>query len=151
MQFKKITNEIIIQLKNIVGETYVLFDSESLEKYGRDETENLLFKPEVVVKPKNTQEVSEILKLANSPALFDSIEVIRPIGFVLSCDISSFTLSTLGTEIEPSLNTTLPAEVAPISPYGATLPAITRVSELLASITLLKVNIICIFSCSIRC
>ncbi len=66
MQFKKITNEIIIQLKNIVGETYVLFDSESLEKYGRDETENLLFKPEVVVKPKNTQEVSEILKLANT-------------------------------------------------------------------------------------
>lgn len=65
MQFKKITNEIIIRLKKIVGEEYVLFDSENLEKYGRDETENLLFKPEVVVKPKTPHEVSEILKLAN--------------------------------------------------------------------------------------
>lgn len=65
MQFKKITNEIIIRLKKIVGEEYVLFDSENLEKYGRDETEDLLFKPEVVVKPKTPHEVSEILKLAN--------------------------------------------------------------------------------------
>lgn len=66
MQFKKITNEVILQLKKIVGDSYVFFDSENLEKYGRDETEKLLFKPEVVVKPSTTKEISEILKLANA-------------------------------------------------------------------------------------
>ncbi|HLV42744.1 MAG TPA: FAD-linked oxidase C-terminal domain-containing protein [Brumimicrobium sp.] len=39
--------------------------AEDLDKYGRDETEDLLFLPQLVLKPSNTQEVSEILKYCN--------------------------------------------------------------------------------------
>ena len=63
--YNKITIDIINELKNIVGNDYVFSDEENLEKYGRDETEDLLYKPEVVVKPSNAKEISEILKLAN--------------------------------------------------------------------------------------
>lgn len=65
MKFKKVTTSIITQLKDIVGEQFVLVDNESFEKYGRDETEDYIFYPEVVVKPKTTQEVSDILKICN--------------------------------------------------------------------------------------
>ncbi|MEO6902845.1 MAG: FAD-linked oxidase C-terminal domain-containing protein [Bacteroidia bacterium] len=65
MDYKKITPQIIEELKKIVGESAVYFDVENLTKYGRDETENLLFLPEVVVKPRTVLQVSEIVKLAN--------------------------------------------------------------------------------------
>lgn len=39
-----------------------LLDEESLTKYGRDETEDLLFVPHIVVKPESVEEVSSILK-----------------------------------------------------------------------------------------
>lgn len=63
--YNTITADIIVELKNIVGTNYVFSDEENLEKYGRDETEDLLYKPEVVVKPANAKEISQILQLAN--------------------------------------------------------------------------------------
>lgn len=65
MTFNKISSTIIKKLEQIVGEQNVLFDSENLKNYGHDETEDLLFLPEVVVKPITAIEISEILKLAN--------------------------------------------------------------------------------------
>src|SRR5690349_15383927 len=65
MIFNKITPSILKQLQQIVGEQYVLSDSESLVNYGHDETEDFLYKPEVVVKPRSAQEISEILIIAN--------------------------------------------------------------------------------------
>ncbi|MBA3706765.1 MAG: FAD-binding protein, partial [Bacteroidetes bacterium] len=65
MNFNKITPAIITQLKQIVGEAYVLYDAESLANYGHDETEKLLYLPEVVLKPRTAEEISEILKIAN--------------------------------------------------------------------------------------
>ncbi len=53
------------QFKNIVGEPYVLYDEESLKNYGHDETEMLLFLPEVVLKPATTEEISAIMKICN--------------------------------------------------------------------------------------
>lgn len=53
------------QLRRIVGHEHVLTDAESLDKYSRDETEDLAFAPDVIVRPSNTQEVSGILALAN--------------------------------------------------------------------------------------
>lgn len=53
------------QLKKIVGAEFVFTDNEKLKLYDHNETEDLLFIPEVVVKPFNAQEISEILKLAN--------------------------------------------------------------------------------------
>ena len=49
----------------IVGENYVFLDVENMEKYGSDETEDLQFFPEVIVKPVTPTEISQILILAN--------------------------------------------------------------------------------------
>lgn len=57
--------EVIQVLKSIVGNDWVLTDAESRSEYGHDETENLSFPPEVVVKPANSGEVSAILKFCN--------------------------------------------------------------------------------------
>lgn len=63
--YNKINNTIIEQLKHIVATEDVLTDNENLEKYGQDETEDFIYKPEVVVKPKTVSQISEIMKLAN--------------------------------------------------------------------------------------
>jgi glycolate oxidase len=54
------------QFKNIVGEQNVLYDEESLKHYGHDETELLLFLPEVVLKPSSTAEISAITKICDT-------------------------------------------------------------------------------------
>lgn len=64
MKYNKVTDETIRKLKDIVGDDNIL--SEHLMDYGHDETHVLDWvPPEVVVKPKNKTEVSEVLKLAN--------------------------------------------------------------------------------------
>ena len=65
MIYNKITPLIIEKLKQIVGESYIFFDSESLAAYGHDETEKLLFLPEVVIKPRTAKEIGDILIIAN--------------------------------------------------------------------------------------
>jgi len=65
MTYTAIQSKIIEQLKTIVGDAFVIVDSEVLSNYGRDETEDLIYLPEVVVKPRTAQEISEIMKLAN--------------------------------------------------------------------------------------
>ena len=64
--YTKINAGIIDSLKKIAGAEFVFTDTEKLKAYGHDETEDLLFMPEVVVKPSTPQEISEILKLANT-------------------------------------------------------------------------------------
>jgi glycolate oxidase len=61
----KITPAIIEQFKNIVGEAFLLTDTESIEKYGKDETENLFYAPEVITKPRTAQEISALIKICN--------------------------------------------------------------------------------------
>ena len=61
-----LSNQLISHLKDIVGQKYVFEDAESLSAYGHDETENLNFPPELLLKPANTNEVSSIMKLAHS-------------------------------------------------------------------------------------
>ncbi|MFA7361733.1 MAG: FAD-linked oxidase C-terminal domain-containing protein [Candidatus Kapaibacterium sp.] len=63
--YGKITPQIISYLINISGKDHVFTDSENIDKYSQDETEDLSFLPEVVVKPASANEISEILKLAN--------------------------------------------------------------------------------------
>jgi glycolate oxidase len=58
-------SQIIIKLQQIVGENYVFTNVEVLNHYGHDETEDLSFPPQVVVKPANTFEVAEVLKVSN--------------------------------------------------------------------------------------
>ncbi len=61
----KITPAIVEQFNKIVGEPFLLTDTESIEKYGKDETENLYYGPEVIAKPRTAQEISELLKICN--------------------------------------------------------------------------------------
>ena len=65
MSYQKINENHIKNLQTIVGEQYVFIDHENLEKYGQDETENLIFYPEVVVKPRTSKEISQLLKFCN--------------------------------------------------------------------------------------
>jgi glycolate oxidase len=63
--YNKITADIFADLKLISGEEYVFADEEVLADYSHDETEDLCFLPEVVVKPRTVAEISDILKLCN--------------------------------------------------------------------------------------
>lgn len=63
--FNKISADILQQIKSIAGEANVFTDAESLEKYSHDETEDLHFYPEVVVRPKTTEQLSQLMKLCN--------------------------------------------------------------------------------------
>jgi glycolate oxidase len=51
--------------KKIVGDSYVLADEENLKHYGHDETEQLLYLPEVVLKPGSAEEVAAIMQHCN--------------------------------------------------------------------------------------
>lgn len=64
--YTKITPQIIESLRSLVDAEDLLMDEDSLEKYGQDETEDLLYKPEVVLRPKTVSQISEIMKLANA-------------------------------------------------------------------------------------
>ncbi|HTD41218.1 MAG TPA: FAD-linked oxidase C-terminal domain-containing protein [Mucilaginibacter sp.] len=65
MKFNKITGEILSAIKAIVGNDAVISQHDDMEKYSHDETEDLKYYPEVVVKPGSTQEVSDLMKLCN--------------------------------------------------------------------------------------
>lgn len=62
MTYQKVCQSHLDYFISLLGAPYVLFDQEHLLKYGSDETEDLSFPPEVVLKPKNTQEVSDIMR-----------------------------------------------------------------------------------------
>ena len=64
--YTPLNTDILAKLTQLVDAEDVVTDLESLEKYGKDETEDLLYKPEVVVKPKTVEQISGILKLANA-------------------------------------------------------------------------------------
>ena len=65
MAFSKIQPEDIFYFGSIIGEQYVLGDEEHIIRCASDETEDLVFPPEVVLQPGSTQQVSEIMKYCN--------------------------------------------------------------------------------------
>ncbi|MBS1522852.1 MAG: FAD-binding protein [Bacteroidetes bacterium] len=65
MEFNKITDELLSAIQAIVGEDAVVSQHEGMEKYSHDETEDLIYYPEVVVKPKSADEISALMKLCN--------------------------------------------------------------------------------------
>ncbi len=60
-----ITTQILEQFKLIVGSEYVFTDADSIEKYGKDETEQLHYAPQVIVKPRQASEIAQLLKICN--------------------------------------------------------------------------------------
>ncbi len=66
MNYSKVSKDVLLGLRGIVGDENVFTDEEELEKYSFDETPlGLKTLPEVVVKPENTEHVSKVLGLAN--------------------------------------------------------------------------------------
>lgn len=65
MAFKKIDSADVAQFGSMLGAEFVLTDSESLDTFSHDETEDLKYFPEVVLKPSTTAEVSAIMRYCN--------------------------------------------------------------------------------------
>ena len=65
LSYSPITSEFISQLKNLMGEAFVLTQQSELAAYAQDETEDLTYFPEVVVKPHSAEEISQVLKWCN--------------------------------------------------------------------------------------
>ncbi len=65
--YSKINNKIVAELENIVGEINCIQQEEKMEDYSHDEFSlmDIAHKPEAVVKPKTSEEISRILELAN--------------------------------------------------------------------------------------
>jgi glycolate oxidase len=64
--YAKLTSGLLDELKSLLSEDQFSTEKEQLEKYGRDETEDLLFMPEVVVKPQTVQQVAAVASFCNS-------------------------------------------------------------------------------------
>ena len=67
MKYNRVSEGILIKLKEIAGPGSVLTDQEKMEAYAHDEVPETQWRhmPEVVVKPETALQISEILKLAN--------------------------------------------------------------------------------------
>src|ERR1700712_3197784 len=65
MGYNIITTDILKAIISIVGADAVITQHAELEKYSHDETEDLSYYPEVVVKPRTAEEISALLKLCN--------------------------------------------------------------------------------------
>lgn len=60
-----ITAALLSQFEAIVGASYILTNIDDIEKYGKDETENLYYQPQVVVKPNTPAQIAALLKICN--------------------------------------------------------------------------------------
>ncbi len=68
VSYNQITPETHRELCNIIGEKYVIFnDMDRLEPFSHDEIPGKEYRsmPEIVVRPRNTEEIAKIVKLAN--------------------------------------------------------------------------------------
>lgn len=60
-----ITNEHITFFENLLGSRFVHVDETSRKAYGYDQTEDLHFLPDIILKPETTEEISAILAFCN--------------------------------------------------------------------------------------
>ncbi|MBD1367282.1 FAD-binding protein [Mucilaginibacter sp. ZT4R22] len=65
MAFNKINAESLAAITAIVGSDAVLSTPATIAGYSHDETEDLVYYPEVVAKPKDTQEVAALMRFCN--------------------------------------------------------------------------------------
>lgn len=75
MIFSKIKDEDIIKLTEIVGKSNIEESEEIRKNYGRDQTEDLCYPPDVVIKPENVSQISRVLAYCNK-----RIIAVTPIG-----------------------------------------------------------------------
>jgi glycolate oxidase len=63
--FNKITSQVFELFERVVGSENILRDPEQMGNYAHDETEDLVFYPEVVVKPRSSEQIAALLKICN--------------------------------------------------------------------------------------
>lgn len=63
--YNKLTSITFKELEQITGTEFISADKEQLERYGQDETEDLVFFAEAIVKPQTVEQVRRIAKLCN--------------------------------------------------------------------------------------
>ena len=56
---------LLIQFYEILGQEHVFVDEQTKNDYAHDETENLHFLPDIVIKPKTAEEISAVMKICN--------------------------------------------------------------------------------------
>jgi D-lactate dehydrogenase (cytochrome) len=65
MKYGKVTNKVLEFIRSIVGRERVSIGESILDLHSKDESFHQKRKPDVVVWPLHTEEISQILKLAN--------------------------------------------------------------------------------------
>ncbi len=65
INYNKVTSITFLLFEKIVGKENMSSVKEQLEKYGQDETEDLIFFAEVILKPSSVKEISQIAKICN--------------------------------------------------------------------------------------
>ncbi len=65
-RFRPVTPDLVRALEQAVGVDGVIAQGPDLDRYGRDESEDLRVKPEVVVRPRTTEQVSRVMALAHA-------------------------------------------------------------------------------------
>lgn len=65
MQYNKVTEAQIKAFRQIVGEPFVIIGKDETEQYAHDHTEDLVYYPDVVLKPLTAVEIASILKICN--------------------------------------------------------------------------------------
>ncbi len=63
--YNKVSNELLEKLVAICGADYVSTATDVLHEHGRDYTEDLIFYPEVVVRPSSEEEICAIMSFCN--------------------------------------------------------------------------------------
>lgn len=67
--FNSVSPSDIHFFTSVLGGESVFVDTDSLDKYASDETEDFVFKPQVVLKPQNTNQISDVLKYCNEKGI----------------------------------------------------------------------------------
>jgi glycolate oxidase len=65
MSYNKISLEILAAIIAIVGDEFAITDPAEIERCSHDETEDIHYYPEVVVKPGSAEEIAALMKLCN--------------------------------------------------------------------------------------
>jgi glycolate oxidase len=65
MAYNKVTEQVAGQLEAVVGAAFAVRAEDERMEYGHDKTEDYAFLPELVLKPRTPEEISDILSICN--------------------------------------------------------------------------------------
>jgi len=63
MLYNKVNKDIFLKIKKLLGSDNVFIEKDILGQYSHDQTEDLIFYPELVVKPKTTKDISGLMQI----------------------------------------------------------------------------------------